>query len=291
MVRMLLLMAGIVAMLADPSPPVDEQPAAAETPVATDEDVVATATFTMSSNGESSEKPCTMRRGQDAAAAAVSFAEVHQVNAEGLLQIAQHMAGLSVAGYEPPKELRLRTAGAHKKKAEALAKDGAHDEAAEHVLRALLRPGLEESVMAQLKAQLERAMQKLVQQRQTEQKEAAEQAAAEVRAAEEALALQEARARAERDEADWGAFLAEVRAGTGGEAAGAAEGGGGGGGGGDAAVEPLVAMPLTLNRGGDASQAEEVHLRVHKGQDLSQQVYSFCAANNLHSADQVSSLP
>ena len=146
--------------------------------------------------------------------------------------------------------------------------------------------------MAQLKAQLERAMQKLVQQRQTEQKEAAEQAAAEVRAAEEALALQEARARAERDEADWGAFLAEVRAGTGGEAAGAAEGsGGGGGGGGDAAVEPLVAMPLTLNRGGDASQAEEVHLRVHKGQDLSQQVYSFCAANNLHSADQVSSLP
>jgi len=160
MVRMLMLMAGIAAMLADPTPPVDEQPAA---PVATDEDVVATATFTMSNNGESSEKLCTMRRGQDAAAAAVSFAEAHQVNAEGLLQIAQHMAGLSVAGYEPPKELRLRTAGAHKKKAEALSKDGAHDEAAEHVLRALLRPGLEESVMAQLKAQLERAMAKLVQ--------------------------------------------------------------------------------------------------------------------------------
>jgi len=155
-----MLMAGIAAMLADPTPPVDEQPAA---PVATDEDVVATATFTMSNNGESSEKLCTMRRGQDAAAAAVSFAEAHQVNAEGLLQIAQHMAGLSVAGYEPPKELRLRTAGAHKKKAEALSKDGAHDEAAEHVLRALLRPGLEESVMAQLKAQLERAMAKLVQ--------------------------------------------------------------------------------------------------------------------------------
>ena len=52
-------------------------------------------------------------------------------------------------------------------------------------------------------------------------------------------------------------------------------------------AEPLVTMPLTLNRGGDASQAEEVHLRVHSGQDLSQQVYRFCAANNLHSADQV----
>ena len=52
-------------------------------------------------------------------------------------------------------------------------------------------------------------------------------------------------------------------------------------------AEPLVAMPLTLNRGGDANQAEEVHLRVHSGQDLSQQVFRFCAANNLHSADQV----
>merc|ERR1740124_1105741 len=176
----------------------------------------------MTSNGESSEKLCTMRRGQDAAAAAVNFAEQHQVNADGLLQIAQHMAGVTTVGdYEPPKELRLRTAGAHKKKAEALAKEGVHDEAAEHVIRALLRPGLEESVMSQLKAQLERAMQKLVQQREAEEKEAAE-----ARAAEEAVALQEARARAERDEADWGAFLAEVRAGTGGEAAGAAGGGG-----------------------------------------------------------------
>ena len=142
MVRMLLLMAGIAAVLADPTPPVDVPPAA-EAPA--DEDVVARATFTMSSNGESSEKVCTLRRGQDAAAAAVSFAEAHPVTAEGLLHIAQHMAGLSVDGYEPPKELRLRTAGAHKKKAEALSKDGAHDEAAEHVLRALLRPGLEES--------------------------------------------------------------------------------------------------------------------------------------------------
>jgi len=277
-----LLMAGIAAMLADPSPPVDEQ-AAAETPATNDDDVVATATFTMTSNGESSEKLCTMRRGQDAAAAAVNFAEQHQVNADGLLQIAQHMAGVTTVGdYEPPKELRLRTAGAHKKKAEALAKEGVHDEAAEHVIRALLRPGLEESVMSQLKAQLERAMQKLVQQREAEQKEAAEQAAAEARAAEEAVALQEARARAERDEADWGAFLAEVRAGTGGEAEA------GGAGGADAA-EPLVALPLTLNRGATAT-AEEVHLRVLKGQDPSQQVYSFCAANNLHSADQVSKL-
>ena len=113
MVRMLLLMAGIAAVLADPTPPVDVQPAA-EAPA--DEDVVARATFTMSSNGESSEKVCTLRRGQDAAAAAVSFAEAHPVTAEGLLHIAQHMAGLSVDGYEPPKELRLRTAGAHKKK-------------------------------------------------------------------------------------------------------------------------------------------------------------------------------
>ena len=40
-------------------------------------------------------------------------------------------------------------------------------------------------------------------------------------------------------------------------------------------AEPLVTMPLTLNRGGDANQAEELHLRVHSGQDLSQQVYRY----------------
>ena len=277
---MLLLMACIAAMvLADP-PPVAEQ-VVAEAPE-TKDDVVATASFTMSSGGESSERVCTMRRGQDAAAAAVNFAEQHQVNVDGLIQIAQHMVG-QAADYEPPKELRLRTAGAHKKKAEALAKEGVHDEAAEHVIRALLRPGLEESVVSQLKVQLERAMQKLVQQRQAEQKEAAEQAAAEARASDEAVALQEARARAERDEAYWGAFLAEVRAGTGGEVEGA--------GGADGDAEPLVAMPLTLTRGEGAEKVpEEVHLRVLKGQDPSQQVYSFCAANNLHSAEQVSKL-
>jgi hypothetical protein len=103
MVRMLLLIAGMAAALADPTPPVGVQPAA-ETPVAADEDVVARATFTMSTSGEASEKVCTMRRGQDAAAAAVSFAEAHPLNAEGLLHVAQHMAGLSVDGYEPPKE-------------------------------------------------------------------------------------------------------------------------------------------------------------------------------------------
>ena len=46
---------------------------------------------------------------------------------------AQHMVEqVEATSYEPPKELRLRTAGAHKKKAESLAKDGEHDEVFRH---------------------------------------------------------------------------------------------------------------------------------------------------------------
>ena len=71
MVRMLLLMAGITAVLADPTPPVDVQPAA-EAPA--DKDVVARATRSRCRPTASRARRCarsTMRRGQDAAAAAV----------------------------------------------------------------------------------------------------------------------------------------------------------------------------------------------------------------------------
>ena len=63
--------------------------------------------------------------------------------------------------------------------------------------------------------------------------------------------------------------------------------------GGEAAAEPLVEMPLTLTRrgeGGEGGEQEVVTLRVHKGQDASEQVFAFCAANGLHSADEVSKL-
>ena len=159
------------------------------------------------------------------------------------------------------------------------------------MIRALLRPGLETDVVASLKAQFGTAMRQLGQQRQQEEKEAAEQAAAAARAAEEAAALVEARARAEEAEADWNAFLAAVLpANETSEAAPPAEGEGGEPA--EPAKEPLVVMPLTLTRAGEDGEKvqDEVKLRVHRGEDPSEQVYAFCAANGLHSADEAGQL-
>ena len=110
-----------------------EPPAAEAADAAAEDDVVARSTFTLTSNGVSGGYECVVRRGQDAAAAAVAFAEDHKLNVDGVIQIAQHMVEqVEATSYEPPKELRLRTAGAHKKKAESLAKDGEHDEVFRH---------------------------------------------------------------------------------------------------------------------------------------------------------------
>ena len=285
---------GAGANLHEPPSGAQAEPSADAPPAPAEDDIVARSTFTLTSGGGSRGYECVVRRGQDAAAAAVAFAEEHALNVDGVLQIAQHLVGqVESAAYEPPKELRLRTAGAHKKRAESLAKEGVHDEAAEHLARALMRPGLETDIVASLKAQFGTAMRLLAQQRQQEEKEAAEQAAAAARAAEEAAALVEARARAAEAEADWSSFLAEVLAPSKlrVDARGAAEGEGGEGG--EAAAEPLVEMPLTLTRrgeGGEGGGQEVVTLRVHKGQDASEQVFAFCAANGLHSADEVSKL-
>ena len=288
---------GAGANLHEPPSGAQAEPSADAPPAPAEDDIVARSTFTLTSGGGSRGYECVVRRGQDAAAAAVAFAEEHALNVDGVLQIAQHLVGqVESAAYEPPKELRLRTAGAHKKRAESLAKEGVHDEAAEHLARALMRPGLETDIVASLKAQFGTAMRLLAQQRQQEEKEAAEQAAAAARAAEEAAALVEARARAAEAEADWSSFLAEVLAPSKlrVDARGAAEGKEGEGGeGGEAAAEPLVEMPLTLTRrgeGGEGGGQEVVTLRVHKGQDASEQVFAFCAANGLHSADEVSKL-
>ncbi|EOD28797.1 hypothetical protein EMIHUDRAFT_234643 [Emiliania huxleyi CCMP1516] len=183
---------GAGANLHEPPSGAQAEPSADAPPAPAEDDIVARSTFTLTSGGGSRGYECVVRRGQDAAAAAVAFAEEHALNVDGVLQIAQHLVGqVESAAYEPPKELRLRTAGAHKKRAESLAKEGVHDEAAEHLARALMRPGLETDIA----------------------------------------------------EADWSSFLAEVLA------------------------------PSKL-----------------RGQDASEQVFAFCAANGLHSADEVSKL-
>jgi tetratricopeptide (TPR) repeat protein len=150
-----------------------------------------------------------MRRSQDPAAAACAFGERYKVlEVDSVLRLATLLAEKAAAdAIAAPAGLRLRTAGAHKKKAEELAKEGEHDDAAAHLIRALLRSGLDESMVEQLKRSFATAMQKLGQQRQNEAAEAAEAAAAEARRVEEALALQEARARAARDADDWRAYM------------------------------------------------------------------------------------
>ena len=51
-------------------------------------------------------------------------------------------------------------------------------------------------------------------------------------------------------------------------------------------------MPLTLTRTGEGGEKvqDEVKLRVLRGEDPSEQVYAFCAANGLHSADEAGQL-
>ena len=185
------------------------------------------------------------RRSQDAPAAVIAFAErygTHDV--ESVLSLANVLIKKAEAiSHESPAELRLRTAGKHKQKAEELAKDGEHDGAAAHLIRALLRPGLQEDMIEQLKRQFATAIDKLRQQREQEAVEAAEAAAAEARRVEEALALQEARKRAARDEADWAAFMG--KAGSNETEADAA-----------AKEEPkeLMRVPINVNRGGEESE-------------------------------------
>ena len=243
------------------------------------DDVVLTQTITVTNDGISQPVLLQMRRSQDAAAAVILFAEsVNVRDADSGLNLAKtvNTAAASLEPpFEPPSELRLRTAGAHKKKAEELAKDGDHDLAAMHLLRALLRPGLDDEMVAQLKRQYDTAMAKLVTQRKMEAQEAQEAAAAEARRVAEAAALVEARARAERDEADWRVYMAQFASAAAAEAEEAA---------------PVLSLPISLRRGGEATASEELELHVRAGQDAAHAVYHFCSAQGLHSADEVTKL-
>ena len=247
-------------------------------------EALARASFTLNKNdGTQVQAEAEVRPGEDAAAAAVIFAERHSMNDIGsVLQIAERVVQVmreQAPNYEPPAELRLRTAGAHKRKAEELAKEAdAHDEAAAHLVRALMRQGLEESMVETLKQRFGVQMERLAQQRKQEAAEAAEAAAAAARQAEEAAALVEARARAEAVEEDWRSHLASIKS----VAQPAAS---------DVAAEPLVAVPLTMRRAnadaGGESTEQEVVLRLMPGQDVASAAYAFCRAQGLHSADEL----
>jgi hypothetical protein len=259
------------------------------------------------SDSDSSLYTLELRRSQDPAAAAVAFAERHgTTGVDAVLTLANLLVKkVAEASHELPSELRLRTAGAHKKKAEELAKEGEHDQAACHLIRALLRQGLDEAMVEQLRRQFETAMAKLPQQRQAEAAEAAEAAAAEARRVDEALALEEARVRAARDEADWSSFMAlhfgaaaaaegrkdhnaagaeaaaeateEVEAAAEAAEAAAAE----------EAEAPLVVIPISLNNGADAPPLSKQLALYSRHEDGVHAAYEFCAAHGLHAAEQV----
>ena len=244
------------------------------------------------------EAAAEMLRSQDPAIASVIFAERHGIeDVDSVLSLANMFAQDAAAiSHEAPASLLLRTAGAYKKKAAELAKDGEHDQAAAHLIRALLPPaarvvpspasgalvlreGLDETTVADLKQLLATAMQKLKQQRMLEAQEAREAAAAEARRVEEALALQEARARAARDEADWSAYLQAsmdddrllVEA------------------------KPSPALfELELQLRGPANDGSGVLTKKlvvrNSHEDGPHAVYEFCSAHGLHSADEVRKL-
>ena len=271
-VQLLVIAAAIGEPAAETEPASTADPASTTDPA---DEVVFTEMVTVNRpDGSSDVMPLPLKRGQDAAAATQVFMELIGLrDVDSALDLAGRVnKGASALSppFEPPSELRLRTAGAHKRKAEELAKDGDHDLAAMHLLRALLRPGLDEAMIAQLKRQYQTALEKLVQQRQAEAVEAAELAAAEARRIAEAAALVEARARTERDEADWTAYMA-VEAASGEAAHG----------------ERVLSLPINLKRG-EVEETVELHVRAE--QDASHAVYAFCSANGLHSAEEVQKL-
>ena len=249
------------------------------------ETVALTMSFTLKGpSGAPFSAHALLKHGQDPAAAAVMFAEHYDIRgANSVVQVAEELARQSAAAtppYVPPPELRLRTAGAHKRKADEHRKHGEYDDEAVHLMRAILRPGLEETVASSLKRLFEGAMGKLPAQRKTEAAEAAAAAAAEARRVEEAAALIQARQRAELIEADWQAFLRQASSGG---MEGAASASASADGTHADAPTPIVTLPLTLSRenGGSAT----VELSLQPGQEASHAVYSFCGAQGLHSVD------
>ena len=303
---LLLVLLSIVALsgASDSAPPLEEDP------------VVVVEQITLQGAQGNIVAPLEMKGSQDPAAAACAFAEKHGTHdVSSVLTLANILVKKAEEqSHQPPAELRLRTAGAHVKKSEELAKDGEHDQAAVHLIRALLRSGLDEALVERLKRQFGTAMNKLSEQRRLEALEAAEAAAAEARRVEEAQALEEARERAARDEEDWRRYMEEHVAAPGqkrtvgsagsagsaeeGEAAGSAGTAAGGTAAGMAEKEeaPRLVLPMSLNRPNPNGGSEPLQVQLEfkmvasRHEDTSHAIYEFCSENGLHSAHEVSRL-
>eukprot|EP01051_Picozoa_sp_SAG22_P005618 SAG22_NODE_338_length_12038_cov_24.655583_5_plen_462_part_00 len=189
-------------------------------------------------------------------------------------QLAEKVAGNEA--YDPPAELRLRTAGAHSKRSKEHSKEGEYDFAVNDLIRALLRKGLEEDVKSKMERMIHDALRGLTSQRSQEAKDAKAAQKAEQRLQGETEALAEAGVRRELDEQDWLAFEQLIKA----ESATPAT---------DAdASEALAQVELTLTKEANQQKVQsQASATVLPGQDASEAAFQFCAANDLHSADEV----
>ena len=217
----------------------------------------------LSSQAQLGNPGCDLRGGGLGSLVAGKFDE--KLNAEGVQ-------------YEPPADLRLRTAGAHSKRSKEHSKEGEYDLAIADLIRALMRKGLEEDVKSKMERGLNDAFRGLSSQRNQEAKDARAAQKAEARLQAETEALAEARLRRERDEADCAQFEEQIRA--------------------ESSVpsslespdtsEVVAKVDLTLTKESNQQKVQsQASATVLTGQDASEAAFQFCSTNDLHSAEEV----
>jgi tetratricopeptide (TPR) repeat protein len=223
-----------------------------------------TVTVQEGSNHRNIPTAARLHAGDDPAAAAFRFCEKYNLLGGGkqqLLNIAQQLQerlNQQKSDYKPADGAVLKTAGAHSKRAKAAQKDGEYDQAVIDIIRAMSRKGLEEDVVAKFERSLSDALRGLRGQREQERKEAKVAAIAEKRKAAAEVAMKEAAARKEQDEADWKAFNAALVS---------AEGELG---------DVVAELGLTFT---NADGALQVQARVHEGEDWHHGAFRLCASH------------
>lgn len=221
-----------------------------------------------------------LRMGEDAAASTVRLAE--KLNQGGssierhidpLIDLAKFIGEKAPPEFSPPSELKLRTAGAHKRRAKEHRASGDHDAEAADVLRALMRPGLDIDIINQLRTLFNAAMQSLPQQRKQEAKEEADAAKVEARTKMEEEALAEALERRARDDEDWRVIEARVFNGL--ELHG------------DAEIPGAVIAETAITVVAEGEEEEIMILQLREGYTPEEALFHFFIANRLFSPDEI----
>eukprot|EP00746_Dinoflagellata_sp_MGD_P167122 gnl/MRDRNA2_/MRDRNA2_97497_c0_seq1.p1 gnl/MRDRNA2_/MRDRNA2_97497_c0~~gnl/MRDRNA2_/MRDRNA2_97497_c0_seq1.p1 ORF type:complete len:713 (-),score=175.32 gnl/MRDRNA2_/MRDRNA2_97497_c0_seq1:92-2128(-) len=211
--------------------------------------------------------------GEDAARAAQRVAESYHVyEPETVLSIAKAFRDeLQDSDYKPPKELILKTGGAYSRRADEALKEKRFADSAADCLRALMRPGLDSTAegvfmdkLGKAETRLERIYQMKVEEEQADVMKYAEQNA-------EADALaKEWKTLLDEDTLIWNKVDSFTLS-TGSPSS-------------DAEV---VGVDLDLTTNGEK---DKQRCSVRQGQDASHAAFHFCAANGIHSADEVAKL-